>query len=125
MKTQTQSTVKLLGQEHRQVVPLHDWVFVARVSEEEKTEAGIIVPREGAAEEAEVVAAGPDSASGLKPGDRVKFIGRALGMQVDGEHYYVLRDAKPGPGEMHNKANGDPDGPPFIICIVRRSVTYQ
>lgn len=125
MKTEIQSNVKLLGQEHREVQPLHDWVFVARVSEEETTEAGIVIPREGAAEEAEVTAVGPISPSKLKPGDRVKFIGRALGIQVDGEHYYVLRDAQPGTGEMHNKPNGDPDGPPFIICVVRRSVTYQ
>ncbi len=125
MKTETQTNVKLLGQEHRTIVPLHDWVFVDRVSEQETTEAGIIIPREGAAEEAEVTAVGPDCASGLKPGDRVKFIGRALGMQVDGEHYYVLRDAKPGHGEMANTNTGDPNGPPFIICVIKRSVTFQ
>ncbi|HVG48639.1 MAG TPA: co-chaperone GroES [Rubellimicrobium sp.] len=84
--------------------PLHDRVLVRRVTAEEKTAGGIIVPdtAKEKPQEGEVVAAGPgtlDDKGELRPldvkaGDRVLF-GKWSGTEVklDGEELLIMKES--------------------------------
>jgi co-chaperonin GroES (HSP10) len=127
MRTEMVSAVKLLTEKHRSLDPLHNWVVIERVTEEYRTASGIVLAtgenNESGTEEAEVVAVGPACTSGLRVGDRCKFVGRAIGFQCDGKHYYMVMDAPPQ--ELKTNNNGDPIGAPYIICVIRREETLQ
>ena len=83
--------------------PLHDRVLVKRVSVEEKTKGGIIIPETGKEKpaEAKVVAVGSGKRSDdgkimkmdVKKGDRVlfaKYSGNEI--KLDGEEHLILRE---------------------------------
>jgi chaperonin GroES len=84
--------------------PLHDRVLVRRVTAEEKTPGGIIIPdtAKEKPQEGEIVAAGPGArdergelvALDVKPGDRVLF-GKWSGTEVkiDGEELLIMKEA--------------------------------
>jgi chaperonin GroES len=84
--------------------PLHDRVVVKRVSAEEKSKGGIIIPDtvKEKPSEGEIVAVGPggrDEAGklipiGLKSGDRVLF-GKWSGTEVklDGEDLLIMKES--------------------------------
>jgi len=84
--------------------PLHDRVLVRRVTAEEKTAGGIIIPdtAKEKPQEGEIVAAGPGArndkgelvALDVKPGDRVLF-GKWSGTEVkiDGEELLIMKEA--------------------------------
>ena len=84
--------------------PLHDRVLVRRVTAEEKTAGGIIIPdtAKEKPQEGEVVAVGPGArnergelvAIELKPGDRVLF-GKWSGTEVklDGEELLIMKES--------------------------------
>lgn len=84
--------------------PLHDRVVVKRITAEEKTSGGIIIPdtAKEKPQEGEVVAAGPGArnekgelvALSLKPGDRVLF-GKWSGTEVkiDGEDLLIMKES--------------------------------
>ncbi|MCG8555848.1 MAG: co-chaperone GroES [Proteobacteria bacterium] len=83
--------------------PLHDRILIQRVSEEEKTSAGIIIPDTAKEKpiEGKVIAVGPGSAKKdgsrqpleVKPGDHVLF-GKYSGTEitVGGEEQLVLKE---------------------------------
>lgn len=83
--------------------PLHDRIIVKRLTEEEKTKGGIIIPDSAKEkpQEAEVVAVGNGKvlddgkkiALDVKVGDKVlfsKYSGNEI--KVDGEEYLILRE---------------------------------
>jgi chaperonin GroES len=84
--------------------PLHDRVVVRRLSAEEKTAGGIIIPDTAKEKpmEGEVVAAGPGTrndkgeivALDLKAGDRILF-GKWSGTEVkiDGEELLIMKES--------------------------------
>ena len=84
--------------------PLHDRVLVKRISEEEKTAGGIIIPDTAKEKpsEGEVVAVGPgarDEAGkridlDVKAGDRILF-GKWSGteVKVDGQEYLIMKES--------------------------------
>ena len=84
--------------------PLHDRVLVRRVTAEEKTAGGIIIPDNAKEkpQEGEIVAAGPGGrnekgelvALDVKPGDRVLF-GKWSGTEVkiDGEDLLIMKES--------------------------------
>jgi chaperonin GroES len=84
--------------------PLHDRVVVRRVSAEEKTKGGIIIPDtvKEKPQEGEIVAAGPGARDDkgklvpldLKKGDRVLF-GKWSGTEVkiDGEELLIMKES--------------------------------
>ncbi|WP_436642846.1 co-chaperone GroES [Microbaculum sp. FT89] len=84
--------------------PLHDRVLVKRISEEEKTAGGIIIPDTAKEKpsEGEVVAVGPggrDEAGkritmDVKAGDRILF-GKWSGteVKVDGQDYLIMKES--------------------------------
>jgi chaperonin GroES len=84
--------------------PLHDRVLVRRVTAEEKTAGGIIIPdtAKEKPQEGEIVAAGPGArnekgelvALDVKPGDRVLF-GKWSGTEVkiDGEDLLIMKES--------------------------------
>jgi chaperonin GroES len=84
--------------------PLHDRVLVKRISEEEKTAGGIIIPDTAKEKpsEGEVFAVGPggrDEAGkridmDVKPGDRILF-GKWSGteVKVDGQEYLIMKES--------------------------------
>jgi chaperonin GroES len=84
--------------------PLHDRVFVRRISAEEKTKGGIIIPdtAQEKPQEGEVIAIGPggrDESGKLipidvKPGSRVLF-GKWSGTEVklDGEELLIMKES--------------------------------
>ena len=113
----------------RLLMPTHDWVVCAVVTEEMRTPGGIITPDVDVAgsnvQELEVVAAGPTSPSQLVPGDRLKVVGKVPSFSCDGDTYYVVRDAQPGIWPVERANVGDriemlPTGQPFICCIIRK-----
>ena len=83
--------------------PLHDRVLVRRVTAEEKTAGGIIIPdtAKEKPQEGEIVAAGPGArnekgelvALDVKPGDRILF-GKWSGTEVkiDGEDLLIMKE---------------------------------
>ncbi len=82
--------------------PLHDRILVKRISEEEKTKGGIIIPdtAKEKPQEGKVVAVGPGRVEdgktipvSVKPGDRVLF-GKYAGTEIklDGEEHLILRE---------------------------------
>jgi chaperonin GroES len=84
--------------------PLHDRVVIRRITAEEKTKGGIIIPDNAKEkpQEGEVVAAGPGArnAAGtvvaleVKAGDRVLF-GKWSGTEVkiDGEELLIMKES--------------------------------
>ncbi|MFC0804792.1 co-chaperone GroES [Ensifer sp. P24N7] len=84
--------------------PLHDRILIRRVSSEEKTKAGIIIPdtAKEKPQEGEVIAVGPGArneqgqlvALDVKVGDRVLF-GKWSGteIKIDGEDLLILKEA--------------------------------
>jgi len=84
--------------------PLHDRVVVKRITAEEKTSGGIIIPdtAKEKPQEGEVVAVGPGArnekgelvALSLKAGDRVLF-GKWSGTEVkiDGEDLLIMKES--------------------------------
>ncbi|AUX79061.1 MULTISPECIES: co-chaperone GroES [Sinorhizobium] len=84
--------------------PLHDRILVRRVSSEEKTKAGIIIPdtAKEKPQEGEVIAVGPGARNeqgqlvelDVKVGDRVLF-GKWSGteIKIDGEDLLILKEA--------------------------------
>ena len=84
--------------------PLHDRVLVRRVTAEEKTAGGIIIPdtAKEKPQEGEIVAVGPGArnekgelvALDVKPGDRVLF-GKWSGTEVkiDGEDLLIMKES--------------------------------
>ena len=84
--------------------PLHDRVLVRRVTAEEKTAGGIIIPdtAKEKPQEGEVVSAGPGTLNDkgelrpldVKAGDRILF-GKWSGTEVriDGTDYLVMKDS--------------------------------
>ncbi len=84
--------------------PLHDRVVVRRITAEEKTSGGIIIPdtAKEKPQEGEVVAAGPGAyndaghlvALEVKTGDRVLF-GKWSGTEVkiDGEELLIMKES--------------------------------
>ena len=84
--------------------PLHDRVLVRRVTAEEKTAGGIIIPdtAKEKPQEGEVVSAGPGTlddkgelrALDVKAGDRILF-GKWSGTEVklDGEELLIMKEA--------------------------------
>ena len=84
--------------------PLHDRVLVRRVTAEEKTAGGIIIPdtAKEKPQEGEIVAAGPGArnekgelvALDVKAGDRVLF-GKWSGTEVkiDGEDLLIMKES--------------------------------
>lgn len=83
--------------------PLHDRVLIKRISEEEKTKGGIIIPdtAKEKPQEGEVVAVGNGKimeegkrvALEVKAGDHVLF-GKYSGNEIklDGEEYVIIRE---------------------------------
>ncbi len=83
--------------------PLHDRVLVKRITGEEKTSGGIIIPDSAKEkpQEAEVIAVGSGKileegkriALDVKTGDRVLF-GKYSGndIKLDGEEYVIIRE---------------------------------
>jgi len=84
--------------------PLHDRVLVRRVTAEEKTAGGIIIPdtAKEKPQEGEVIAVGPGNrdedgdliALDVKPGDRILF-GKWSGTEVklDGEELLIMKES--------------------------------
>lgn len=84
--------------------PLHDRILVRRVSSEEKTKAGIIIPdtAKEKPQEGEVIAVGPGARNeqgqlvelDVKVGDRVLF-GKWSGteIKIDSEDLLILKEA--------------------------------
>ncbi|MBP1884816.1 MULTISPECIES: co-chaperone GroES [Sinorhizobium] len=84
--------------------PLHDRILIRRVTSEEKTKAGIIIPdtAKEKPQEGEVIAVGPGARNeqgqlvvlDVKVGDRVLF-GKWSGteIKVDGEDLLILKEA--------------------------------
>ncbi len=84
--------------------PLHDRIVVRRVSSEEKTKGGIIIPdtAKEKPQEGEVLAVGPGArnengqivALDVKVGDRVLF-GKWSGteIKIDGEELLIMKEA--------------------------------
>ena len=84
--------------------PLHDRIVVRRITAEEKTKGGIIIPdtAQEKPSEGEVIAVGPggrDEAGKLipidvKPGNRVLF-GKWSGTEVklDGEDFLIMKES--------------------------------
>jgi chaperonin GroES len=84
--------------------PLHDRVLVRRVTAEEKTAGGIIIPdtAKEKPQEGEIVAAGPGArndngelvALDVKAGDRILF-GKWSGTEVkiDGEELLIMKES--------------------------------
>src|SRR5271166_3022115 len=84
--------------------PLHDRVVVRRITAEEKTAGGIIIPDTAAEKpmEGEVIAAGPGARNetgalvplDVKEGDRVLF-GKWSGTEVklDGEELLIMKES--------------------------------
>ncbi len=82
--------------------PLHDRILVKRITEEEKTKGGIIIPdtAKEKPQEGKVVAVGPGRTEdgktipvSVKPGDRILF-GKYAGTEIklDGEEHLILRE---------------------------------
>jgi chaperonin GroES len=84
--------------------PLHDRIVVRRVSSEEKTKGGIIIPdtAKEKPQEGEVIAVGPGArndqgqivALDVKVGDRILF-GKWSGteIKIDGEELLIMKEA--------------------------------
>jgi len=84
--------------------PLHDRVVIRRVTAEEKTSGGIIIPDTAQEKpmQGEVIAVGPGArnengqivALDLKPGDRILF-GKWSGTEVklDGEELLIMKES--------------------------------
>jgi chaperonin GroES len=91
-------------EENMKFRPLHDRIVVRRVSSEEKTKGGIIIPdtAKEKPQEGEVVAVGPGArneqgqivALDVKVGDRVLF-GKWSGteIKIDGEELLIMKEA--------------------------------
>jgi chaperonin GroES len=82
--------------------PLHDRLIVKRITEEEKTKGGIIIPdtAKEKPQEGKVIAVGPGRNEDgkvipldVKPGDRILF-GKYAGTEIklDGEEHLILRE---------------------------------
>jgi chaperonin GroES len=83
--------------------PLHDWVVVRRIEEDERTPGGIIIPdtAKEKPQQGEVVATGPGARDekgevqplDVKAGDRVLF-GKWSGTEVkiDGEELLIMKE---------------------------------
>lgn len=82
--------------------PLHDRLIVKRITEEEKTKGGIIIPdtAKEKPQEGKVIAVGPGRTEDgkvipldVKPGDRILF-GKYAGTEIklDGEEHLILRE---------------------------------
>ena len=94
--------------------PLHDRIVVRRITAEEKTAGGIIIPDTAKEKpmEGEVVAAGPGARNehgqlvpmDLKAGDRILF-GKWSGTEVriDGEEFLIMKESDVM-GVLDNKA---------------------
>ncbi len=86
-----------------QVTPLHDRILVKRLTEEEKTKGGIIIPDSAKEKpaEGEVMAAGSGRrtdegkllALEVKKGDRILF-GKYSGteIKIEGEEFLIMRE---------------------------------
>lgn len=84
--------------------PLHDRVLVRRVTAEEKTAGGLIIPdtAKEKPQEGEVIAVGPGSrdeagrliAPAVKPGDRILF-GKWSGTEIrlEGEDLLIMKES--------------------------------
>jgi chaperonin GroES len=84
--------------------PLHDRVVIRRITAEEKTSGGIIIPDTAQEKpmQGEVIAVGPGArnengqivALDLKPGDRILF-GKWSGTEVklDGEEFLIMKES--------------------------------
>ncbi len=84
--------------------PLHDRIVVRRVSSEEKTKGGIIIPdtAKEKPQEGEVIAVGPGARNDqgqiveldVKVGDRILF-GKWSGteIKIDGEELLIMKEA--------------------------------
>lgn len=85
------------------VRPLHDRIIVKRLTEEEKTKGGIIIPDSAKEklQEAEVVAVGQGKTTDegkiislqVKVGDKIlfsKYSGNEI--KIDGEEYLIMRE---------------------------------
>jgi chaperonin GroES len=91
-------------EENMKFRPLHDRIVVRRVSSEEKTKGGIIIPdtAKEKPQEGEVIAVGPGArneqgqivALDVKVGDRVLF-GKWSGteIKIDGEELLIMKEA--------------------------------
>jgi chaperonin GroES len=84
--------------------PLHDRVLVRRITADEKTAGGIIIPdtAKEKPQEGEIIAAGPGTRDergkfvplDVKPGDRILF-GKWSGTEVkiDGEELLIMKES--------------------------------
>ena len=84
--------------------PLHDWILVRRIQEEEKTKGGIIIPdtAKEKPQEGKVAAVGKGKmteegkliAPDVRTGDRILF-GKYSGneIKVEGEEYLLVRES--------------------------------
>ncbi len=126
--------VPIIGQQQKTTAkPLFDWVFCHRVDAPQVSQGGIqIVGGEKAYEEAEVVAVGPESKSGLRAGMRVQFIGRPPEVTVDGVTLYAMRDAVPIGSEIKYEYRqvGEnmvdlPMHLAYIVCVLERETVLQ
>jgi len=86
----------------KQVRPLHDRIIVKRITGEEVTKGGIIIPdtAKEKPQEGEVIAVGPGKredgkliAVDVKKGDRILF-GKYSGteIKIDGEEHLIMRE---------------------------------
>ena len=97
-------SILFVQEENMKFRPLHDRIVVRRVSSEEKTKGGIIIPdtAKEKPQEGEVVAIGPGSrtdkgeliALAVKAGDRILF-GKWSGTEVkiDGEELLIMKES--------------------------------
>jgi chaperonin GroES len=97
-------SILFVQEENMKFRPLHDRIVVRRVSSEEKTKGGIIIPdtAKEKPQEGEVVAVGPGArneqgqivALDVKVGDRVLF-GKWSGteIKIDGEELLIMKEA--------------------------------
>jgi chaperonin GroES len=95
---------RLFMEEDMSFRPLHDRILVRRVSSEEKTKGGIIIPdtAKEKPQEGEVIAAGPGArndagqiqALDVKVGDRILF-GKWSGteIKIDGEELLIMKES--------------------------------
>jgi len=97
-------SILFVQEENMKFRPLHDRIVVRRVSSEEKTKGGIIIPdtAKEKPQEGEVIAVGPGArneqgqivALDVKVGDRVLF-GKWSGteIKIDGEELLIMKEA--------------------------------
>jgi hypothetical protein len=133
LRDQTELQAVITGK-LRVLMPAHDWVACALQKEEMMSPGGLYIPEVEVAgsnvQELEVVAAGPACPSGLRPGDRLKVVGKPPSFSCDGDTYYMVRDAQPGIWPVERANIGDriemlPVGQPFIVAIIRKDVVDE